>query len=310
MPYGGNLHISKALTNISIQYTNENFIADRVLQSVPVLNESDQYYVYNRDFRIDDTLRQRKSPANMATWGVSTSSYSLDEYALADLIPDRDRQNTDAPLSLDIDTTEFLMQKILRQKEKIVSDLLFTTTSWANNQAGTTNTSWRYNTTTSAPIQQVLSATGVIIRQSGIMPNKLVVGWSVFEALKENNNVYGRIQYVERAILTEEILASVFDVAEFIVGKSYYDSSIEGMTETMTAIWGDKALLGYFNPRVGLRQVTSAVLLNSSQNGAMVKAKKWREEKLAGDMVEVSTMYVPKTVATQCAFLFSSVTTV
>jgi hypothetical protein len=37
--------------------------------------------------------------------------------------------------------------------------------------------------------------------------------------------------------------------------------------------------------------------------------KKWRVEELAGDAIEVSTMYVPKLVATNAAYYFSAFAT-
>jgi len=179
MPYGGSLHISKALTNLSIQYKNSEFIAPQFLKDIPVTKENDLYYVYDRQFRINDTLRGNKSASNMVTWGVSTSSYSVEEHALADIVSDRDRRNADM-INIDIDTTEFLTDQILLSQEWEAQSLLFTTTSWGSNTQYTTATSWRYNTTTSAPIQNVLSGTGVVVRNSGVKPNMMVIGWSTF----------------------------------------------------------------------------------------------------------------------------------
>ena len=43
----GSTRISKALTNLTINYTNGKFIANEVLSDIPVKSESDQYYVYS-----------------------------------------------------------------------------------------------------------------------------------------------------------------------------------------------------------------------------------------------------------------------
>ena len=309
MPAQGSKRINKALTNLSVFYKNSDYIARNVLRDVNVMKESDKYYVYTSEKRIPDARRANGTPANMYTWEVSTSSYNVFERALKDVITDRDYMNVEAPINLDRDTVENLTDKIDLNFEYDAMKLLFTTTTFSNNATIVTATSWTYNTTTSAPIQNVLSATGAILKASGKMPNEIVMGWAVLEALKENNNVYGRIQYVERAIITEELLASLFDVQKIHVGKAVYDSSLEGGTESQGFIWGSDCLIAYFDPNPGLRKATAAVNFRVSQYGSPWKVKKWREEEVEGNYIEVQTMYEPKAVATACGYLFKAVTT-
>ncbi len=304
MAYGGNLHISKVLSNLSIDYRNEEYIAEQVLSEIPVQKESDLYYVHTRDWRIADTYRANGSPSKVVKWNVSTSSYSLDEHALKDPVTDRDRSNSDV-LNLDKETTTMLTDKIQLRHEKLVSDLLFTTGTWGNYTQYSTATSWSYNTTTSAPIQNVLSGTSVIIKSAGKRPNILVLGWDSFVALRENPNIYGRIQYAERAIITTDILAALFDVEKVFVGTAAYDAGEEGVVESLTSIWGGHALLAYKNPATGMKQLTYAATLRMNEK---MKTKKWRDEAINGDWVEVSTMYVDKAVATSAAYYFTSVT--
>jgi len=308
MAYGGNLHINKALTNVSIQYRNNEFIGSMIMKDIPVAKESDVYYIYAKDMRMAETLRANKSASKQITWGVSTTSYSLDEHAISDVVTDRDRKNADSPINMDIDATEFLTDKILMRQEKDFADLLFTTGTWSNNTTLTTATAWKYNTTTSAPIQNVLSATGLVIKQSGKRPNTLILNFEGFAALKENTNVYSRIQYVEKAIITEQLLASIFDVQNVYVGLGVYDAGMEGGTESLTSIWGPDALLAYFDPSAtGLKKVTAGFNLRMSDSGNPYKVKKWREEKLSGDVIEVSTMFKPVAVATLCGYFFKTV---
>jgi hypothetical protein len=219
------------------------------------------------------------------------------------VITDRDRANVDE-IQLDSKTTETLTDKILQRKEVETAKSLFTTTSWGNNASATTATSWAYNTTTSAPIQNVLSATSVVILNSGKMPNKMIIGRAIFDALHENPNVYNRIQYVEKAILTKELLASLFDVDTVEVGQGMLDVGREGIAESLTSIWGGNALLVYMSPRGGMKELSGAMMLEIGPSP--YKVKKWREEAVGGDIIEVSSMFVPKLVATQCGYYFSN----
>jgi len=307
MPFQGSQRIKKALTNVSVKYKNNEMIAGQFMKDMPVVKDAEKYYVYASEFRIPETLRANGSPSNQIKWEVSTSSYVVDKHSLSDVITDDDRQNEEAPLSLDVDTTENLTDKILLRQEFEAAKLLFTTTTFSSNATLNTATSWKYNTTTSAPIQNVLSATGAIIKAAGKMPNTGITGWDGFEALKENQNIYSRIQYVERAILTKEILASLFDLDNFYVGTAIYDSAKEGDTESTGFVWGSDCLIAYFNPSMGRKQVTAAINIRSTQYGTPYITKKWREEAVEGDMIEVTSKFKPKAVATACAYLFKTV---
>lgn len=306
MPYGGNLHISKVLSNVASEYMNNELIFNKVFGTVPVMKESDLYYTFNRDFRLEEVRRANGAVANQVTWGVSTSSYNLEEYALADFVTRRDRENSDS-IQLDRQTTEFLVNKIQLRCEKDASDLLFTTTSWGNNETLTTATSWNNNTTTADVTQDVLSATSAIIRNSGKRANTMVIGHAVFEDLKYNTDIVSKIQYVERAVAAEDVLASMFDVDRLFVGRAIYDSGAEiPGTETISDIWGDDAWIGYLAPSANMREVSAAYIFQKMSNGNPYRTRKWTEDAREADVIEVSTMQKPKAVATSAAYLFKN----
>jgi hypothetical protein len=308
MPRQGTARLVNQLTNISVNYKNSEFIAGDVLKDVPVVKDTDKYVVYASEFRIPESRRANGAPANQITWSLSHNSYFLEKHSFKDVITDDDRDNTDSPVDLDADTTEFLTDKIQLRQEKKAVDLLFTTTTWGNNATLNTATSWVYNTTTSAPIQNALSATTKILKSSGKMNNKCVMGWDVWAALKENQNVYSRFQYVQKAILTKDLLASLFDVDEVHVGAAIYDQAKEGGTVSQTVLWGSDCLFGYFNPNIGRKMVTAAVMFRSKRYGKPYTVKKWHDDNVDGDYIEVNSKYAPKAVATACGYFFKSVT--
>jgi len=305
----GSTRVSQLLTNISIKYSNNEYIAGKFLKDVPVVKDSDSYFVYANAFKLAETRRANKTPANQVTWEVSTSSYKVVRHALKDGISQDDRDNTDLPLNLDIDSTEYLTDQLLLRQEYDAARLCFTTTTWSNNATLTTATSFVYNTTTSAPIQSILSATTVII-QAGKMPNTIIMGRAVLDALKENPNVYGRIQYVEKALITEQILASLFDVGSLYVGSAVIDTGNEGATASNGFVWGSDVLVAYFDPSPSLKKVTAACNFRSKSYGFPFATKKYRDENSDCDWIEVETKYEARAVATSCAYLLKTVTLV
>jgi hypothetical protein len=306
MPIGPT-RISTALSNLAVQYTNNEYIFGTVFKDLPVAKESNQYWIWGNDFRIPETERANGALAAMATMGYSTSSYVVKEHAIKDVITDRDRENSDAPINLDRDMTENLTDIIMRRMEYEGMKLLFTTTSWSNNATLTSVTSWKGHTTTASPTKHVLSATGKILADSGKKANTIVMGWSALEALKENQNVWERIKYSERAVVTTELLAALFDIQNVYVGSAVYDSAKEGDTASKGFIWGSDAMVAYVDPSPGVKKATAWLNFRCGWKGNPYRVKKWREEEIEGDYIEVQTMCAPKPVATACAYLFKTV---
>jgi hypothetical protein len=303
----GSLSVSKALQNVSLHFKNEEYIWPKVFGEVPVKNESGHYWVYTKDFRLDETYRADKTESNQVSWKASTASYVIERHALKDSVSQRDRDNSDLPGgSIDNDTTEFLTDKLNLRMEYEGQKLLFTTTTFSSNATLTTATSWNYNTTTSAPIQNGLSATGYVLAVSGKRVNKVVTNWDVLAALKENNNVYNRLAYTKDKMLTEQILASMFDVGEFLVGTAYYETNQEGLDATSSAIWPADALFMYQESKPGIKKLTTAHILRNNYYGMPYKVSKWYEKRIDADWIEVEYKATPKAVCTLTAYLFKT----
>lgn len=303
----GSLSVSKALSNVSLHFKNEEYVWPKVFGEVPVKNESGHYWIYTKNFRLEDSYRADKAPAEMASWDVSTASYYIERHALKDAVSQRDRDNSDLPgSSLDQDTTEFLTDKLMMRMEYEGQKLLFTTTTFSSNATLTTATSWNYNTTTSAPLQAGLSATGYVLSVSGKRVNTLVTNWDVFAALKENNNVYNRLAYTKDQILTEQILASMFDVSKFVVGTAYYETNQEGLDATSSAIWPSDVLMMYQESKPGIKKLTTAHILRNKYYGMPYSVTKWFDKDIKADYIEVEYKASPKAVCTLTAYLFKT----
>lgn len=301
MPYFNTVHLNRALTNVSVRYNWTEGIADQVFPEVPVQKESDQYFIYSRDhLRLDETIRANRAESNEVGYDHSTATYTLEEHALKELISDRDRNNADAPLNLDMDVTEDLTQRIMIRREVEVANIAFTTGSWANNATVGSATAW--NTSASNPISDVLTATASVLQNGFIRPNSAVLGWTPFSLSKINSVTTDRIKYTSRESITPEILAGLFDLDKVLIGQAARITSAEGATETTGFIWGANGLIYYRPPTPRLKTPSAGYTLTV---GGRFRTKKWREEKKAGDYIEVSTMFVPLAVATSAAYLLA-----
>ena len=120
MPEVSQVHIDVALTNVSIAYRNPDYISDIIAPPVPVRKQSDKYFIFDPErerFRESNDRRAPGAEASEVGFGLSTDNYYCEDHALETAIPDEERENADPPIQVDIDRTEFLVDKILLNKE-------------------------------------------------------------------------------------------------------------------------------------------------------------------------------------------------
>lgn len=305
MPYFNTVHTNQPLTNLSQRYNWAEGIAEQVFPVLPVAKETDLYYVYSQEgLRMDETLRANRAESNVVGQDYSSSTYTLQEHALKELISDRDRLNMDLPLNLDADATLHLTEKILIRREVEVARLAFTTTNWGQNATIASGSAW--DTQTSTPISDVLTATTNIMRTGAIRANRGVMGVQVFNRLKVHSTTIDRIRYTQLGLVTEDLLGPLFDLDKVLVGKSVRNTNAEGVAASNSFIWGSDMLVYNYAERPSLRSASAGYIL---QIGTSFRVKKWREEKLGGDFVEVSTMFLPRAVATSAAYLIKQAIT-
>lgn len=306
MPASNQIHQSKPLEGISVAYKNSEYIADLVAPQFPVAHESDQYYVYSKDsLRLPETIRAVGAEAHEGDWAVSTASYLMDEHALKHLVADRQRENADPALDLDVDATEFLTDKILFRREKALIDILQNNGGWANELSLAATNTWSLQTIVSDPIPMMDTATAVILQNTGKKPNVAVLSLVGFNAAKNHMSVLDRVKYTSADSVTEGMLAKLFNIGEVLVSRATINTADEGLTDSMSFLMTDCAWVGYVEKTPGLRKVSA--LYNFVKGPTPFTVKKYRVEERAGDMIEVSSKFVHKVVASDCGFAFWNV---
>ena len=304
------VHVNAPLTEFSLRYTNDDFIAEKLAPKVKVVFESDVYYKYDRsNFKKESTtIVAAGDPSREVTYGVSaTPTYKCEQHKLKMKVIDRVRKNSDAALNPDTDAVQTLLDKLMIDYEIQIATLATTAGNYASSKFYTTlsGSSLWDNYSTSDPIKDVRTATSQV-HKGGLfkMPNTMVVGKDVHDALLDNPKILDRIKYVASSPATVENsdLARVFGVKNYIVAGCGYDTDAEGQTTvTSTYIWGNKVVLAYVNPNPGLRSVTFASTFQ--QQDRLVK--KWRQDDIESDWVEASNgIYDAQVISNIAGFLF------
>jgi len=296
MPLLNQVHVDKALTNVSVKYHNSEYIADQVFPSLPVNKLSDKYFIYDRDFRVPETKRAIKGEAREHTFELSTASYQLVKHSLKDLVADDEADNFDLG-TLRADTVEELTDKIMLRREDDCAKL-FTSTSWSQNVSLSTAQQFSLDTTTSSPVPIFDTAATAVLENSGFRPNYGIIPHNVLIAIKNHSQILERIKYTSMEI-TKNMIAGLLDIDELLVPTAVKDSAAKGASASIAAIWQDNAFVGYKPARASLRSPSAGYIFEKKDS----MVKRWREEPRDGEMIEVTKHYDIKVVASLAGYL-------
>lgn len=306
MPRPSQVHQNKALENISIAYMPQGLVAMDVSPAVPVMHESDIYYVYSKDNlrTLSDTWGDGDVP-NRSAWNLSTSTYTLVRHGLRDLVTDRMKANADVAVKPDVDVTEGLTGQIRLRMDVDLFSLINTLTNWANRTSLSSTQRWSANTTLSNPITFVDSATTSIRRRSGLKANTVVLSDSTFKAAKEHTSITDRVKYTSMQSVTPDLLATLFNVEKVLVSGAVRNTGDDGMTDTLSDVATDTAFVGYIERNPGLKKPSAFYTFMKEGATRPYKVRKYRDDEREGDWIEVSSHYQIKTISSDCAYIIN-----
>lgn len=313
-PSPQDLHVNAMLTNISIGYTNLAYIADRIFPIVNVGRQSDIIPSYNQSFWFRDDAKVRAPGTKSEGGGYTvnaTDTYFCNRWSRRFEIPDELRRNADAPWNLDSDSTRFVTDKTMMRREVNFATNFFTTGKWTDKTGGVDFTKWS-DYSASTPDVDVDKYKDEVEAKIGVEPNKLVLGKQVHLQLKNHPTLMDRIKYTQRAQLSADLIASLLELDQYLVGRSIYTTTVEGTAEasvTYTRIWGANALMLYvpgapslITPAAGYTFVWNVV------PNAIQYIKRMRDEEKEIDIVEANTYFDQKlTLAASGIFLSTAV---
>lgn len=299
MPLANQIHIDTLLSQISVKYRNQNYIAMDLFPEVLVRKSSDLYRVHSRNFRIPETERSTKAAAREHAWEVSSASYNLQRHALKDYVSDGDAENYDLA-DLRAETVEELTDVILRRVEKSAA-ILITTTSWSLNLSLTSTAAWDATTGTD-PVAHFDTGSSQVVLNSGQKPNVAGMGLQAWNAFKNNFQVLDRIKYTSREV-GENMAAALIGADKLLVALGSEDTSQLGVTESISALWNDAVFWGYAPASPGPLKASAGYTFRKS----LPMVKRYRVEDRESDAIEVNMEYQIKVVSSLSGFIIKDV---
>lgn len=316
-PVQSDLHVNQLLTNVSVAFkqNKDDYIADKVFPKVPVQHQSDFYKRYTKsDWR--RTSARRRAPGTETPgsgFTFTTDGYYCHAYGVHKDIDDQTRANADSVFRLDRDATEFVTMQLLLKRELDWNATFFQTGVWEKQYTGvasgpSTDQFLKWSQSGSTPMEDMAEWILKFREYTGFKPNKLVMGARVLKTLKNHPLLLDRIKYTQKAILTEDLIASFLDIDQVLVsyasvseGPDIPDSKQQDAAATYKFVQGANDLMFCYSPSgpsvdtpaAGYTFTWSGYFAGNSEG---LRIKKFRDEKIESDRVEGMMTYDQKVV--------------
>jgi hypothetical protein len=307
MPSLNQLHVDEALTQISIAYRNQAFVAEEVLPVVPVMKKNDVFFKFSKQhFRAyKDAYAAGQRAQQIEVDLDARGFYMADGHALEDSITDDEREQADPSAQIEIEKTEKLTNIIALNEEINLFNNILTTTNITQNTTLSGTSKWS-DYVNSDPVSVVLAARRSVQQQIGDFPNYLLLSQAVLDTLANHPRILDRVKYTAngaRNQLDEQDLARVFKVDKVLVSAAIYQTSNEGEADSLGYLMGNNALLFYRPPRPGLRVPSLGYTFFWAKRSGVLR---WRELSLESDFLRVKKYYAQQLVAPNAAFMWLS----
>jgi hypothetical protein len=306
MPDVTGVHIPQALNNFSLFYRNPSYVAGVFAPKMPVSKESDKYYIYGKEhFQIGPAKRADKALTQEITYSLSTDTYFCEEYGYHEMISDRERGNADDVLSMDIDTTEHLVETLTLDKEYQIANMILSATnpqwgSFASTHIINLAAAWA-DPSNADPRTNIYYAKKIVFKDARKPANRIGIPTDVAFALALVDNLDELRKYTDPNLLTDSGIPAKFFGLEVSECQSSYNASPDGEADNMLSTWGNNVVVAYVAPNgLGRKTLTFAATFTSRD----FRVRKWREEPRESDCIEATHCFDSKIVAPACGFVF------
>ena len=296
------LIVAGPLSNVSVAYRNKSYIADRVFPIIDKIPPDAKIarYLKGAWFRDEADIRGPGARAKRGGYPVDYLTVATKEYAFGKEVTDEDRRFANVqgapPLKPDQDAIEFATDKVDLKKERRVASMIIGGT-WTGVAGEDAAGLWAATDSTNTFFVDVNARIESIRGATGLKPNVLVVDHGTYQVVKELSIVIDRIKYVQRGIVTADMIAAMLGLDELLIGEAIYSTAKEskaGTDFTASNIWEKNAgkgsaFLFYRPPAPGLKVPSAGYQARVAyENGQARRTTMWREPAEHQDVYEVA----------------------
>lgn len=309
MVSAGTVHQNATLSNMSVQYANEDYIGTELLPVLPVAKESDTYYVYPQRERLnypDDQLSDR-GQANEIQETRSTSNYTCKQYGYSNFVAQRTLNNQDAPLDEMVDLVEAINEGLAFRREKRISTIMCTNTNFGSNTAAIAAAS-RWDTSSGGdPIKNLQDALKEIWNGRGASTMVAYSSLDVYNVLSRHQAILDLFKYngSSPGLATPDMIAGFFGIPRYLIGKAREETANEAATASYSRLWSDVFGIVRVATRMSRRNAVFGYTMRHGSPLTVVEKDDLKGHG-GGYTAQVSVSEVHKLVATATGYLLTT----
>jgi hypothetical protein len=253
--------VDKLLTNVSNQYVPQDYIAERILPTFTVMEDSGKIGAYGNDhIRAGSYLHSGDGEyAKVKVDNRNLKTYSLEKHALSTIISEEDFRNVPAPYDARLDAVNHVTTLLWTEKEVSLKTVITNAALYsASNKVTLSGTAQYSDRTNSDPLGDSITARKAIRAKVGTNPNIVIMSENVFDELRVNPSILGSLGYKDSRPGGLEMgeLARSLQVDEVIIGKAMYNNAVEGQADNLVPIWGNEVIYAVSPKSAAKRQIS------------------------------------------------------
>lgn len=318
----GSLRRDPYLTNLSIRYQQDdtNFVSGVAATQIPVNHRSGYYLSYPKGQFWRDQMATRPLGGRpvQITGRVKERQFLAEEFALEYVLDDRLRNDSAAPVNLEEHATSMLTQANMIHSDVMWGSRFFKTDVWTHDFVGGTNFD-PFDDSNSDPMLFIEQISKIMARGTGRRPNAIAVGANVDTFLTNHQGIRDIIKYTQKAVVTEDLLASLFKVDSYrclMAIKENAPETVDEDDEDSDIDWicdPDAMWIGYISPTPALNTVTAigryswSGYLPGAASGIGGTISRGREDRAYSDYFHVRDAYDQRVVCPDMGMFLSNV---
>jgi hypothetical protein len=229
----------------------------------------------------------------------------LDIHALGAKVPREHQREADVPgIDLAEKANKLVMDLMLRELECEIADLATAPGSYSANHKLAFTGDAKWSSAKSNPKADIEAAKEVIRKSVGIRPNVMLLSAAAYNALKDHPMVLERYKYTTSAVVTTDMLQSLFDIRKIVVGEMVMAD--EGKSDALYDVWGKNAVLAYVPPVPSSAEEPSYAYTYTMEGHPLTEEPYWDAMHLSW-IYRVSFERKPVIAGMDAGFLFQDV---
>jgi hypothetical protein len=236
--------IDPILTTVALGYVQPDLIGGRVFPRVPVEISGGQVIQFGKEGFMKYNLRRAPGGATKRIeFGYLGTHFALVQDAIEAKVPREWMRDASVMPGIDLGSraVRLGMKVVLLSLEVEQATAALNAANYDGAHQIALAGAAKWSNAASDPVAQIDAGREAIRATTGVYPNLLSLSPVAFSALRNNPSIKDRFKFTSATSITTDMLATLLEVPEVIVGKGITSDDAGNFTD----IWGNNALLSY-----------------------------------------------------------------